>query len=225
MIFVTGGTGFVGRAIIRKLLGEGKGVRALYRDEKRCRFIDNPKVTWIKGEIGDIESLHRGMAGADCVIHLVGILVEPGAQTFDAIHGRGTENILEAARRSGVRRLLHMSALGSRPDAVSRYHQTKWKAEEAVRASSLEATIFRPSLIFGREDVSLNLFAKIISYSPMIPIPGTGESRQQPVWVEDVAECFVRSLERPASIGKTYALCGPGIDTPTGSFVFHTHSL
>jgi NADH dehydrogenase len=212
MIFVTGGTGFVGRSIVLRLLSRGERLRVLYRSE-RHRFVQDEKVEWILGEIGSKESLLRGMIGADAVLHLVGILVEPGGQTFEKLHVEGTRNVVEEMTQGGVRRLLHMSALGTRPNAASRYHQTKWQAEEIVRAAPLDATIFRPSLIFGQEDRSVNLLAKIASYAPAVPVLGSGENRLQPVWVEDVSESFVRSLNNPISYGKGYELCGPRVYT------------
>lgn len=212
MVFVTGGTGFVGRSIVRRLLSRGEQIRVLYRGERR-RFIQDERIEWIPGEIGSRESLLCGMKGADAVIHLVGILVEPGGQTFEKLHVDGTQNVVEAMKQSGVRRLLHMSALGTGPNAASRYHQTKWRAEALVLAAPPDATIFRPSLIFGREDRSVNLLAKIASYSPVVPVLGSGENRLQPVWVEDVSEAFVRSLKNPITYGKSYALCGPAVYT------------
>jgi NADH dehydrogenase len=212
MIFVTGGTGFVGRSIVRRLLSRGERVRMLYRSERR-RFIENEKIEWVVGEIGSRESLLRGVNGATAVIHLVGILVEPGEETFEKLHVEGTRNVVEVMKQSGVRRLLHMSALGTGPNAASRYHQTKWRAEALVRDAPLDATIFRPSLIFGPEDRAVNLLAKIASYSPMVPVLGSGENRLQPVWVEDVSESFVRSLDNPITYGKSYELCGPRVYT------------
>lgn len=208
MIFITGGTGFVGRSIVRRLLSRGERVRILYRSERR-RFIENEKIEWVPGEIGFRESLLRGANEATAVVHLVGLLVEPGEETFEKLHVEGTRNVVGAMKQAGVRRLLHMSALGTGPNAASRYHQTKWQAEEIVRASGLDATIFRPSLIFGKEDRSIHLLAKLAPYAPVIPVLGPGENRIQPVWVEDVAEAFVRSLPNPITYGKRYELCGP----------------
>ena len=117
--------------------------------------------------------------------------------------------MIAAAQKAGVRRFIHMSALGTRPKANSRYHQSKWAAEEAVRNSGLDWTIFRPSLIYGPRDHFVNLFAKISRFSPVVPIMGSGRSKFQPVGVEMVAKAFVGALTKPAAIGQTVDLCGP----------------
>jgi NADH dehydrogenase len=140
---------------------------------------------------------------------LVGIISEAGKKTFENIHVRGTENVVNAARTAGVKRFLQMSALGTRPNAVSRYHQTKWAAEELVRKSGLGFTIFRPSLIFGPHDKFVNMFARMSRFLPALPVMGTGKAKFQPVAVETVAGAFVRSLGEPRSVGQTYDLCGP----------------
>ena len=145
----------------------------------------------------------------DAVIHLVGIISEAGDQTFENVHTRGTQNLVHAARRAGVKRLLHMSALGTRPNAVARYHQSKWAAEEIVRESGLEWTIFRPSIIYGPDDGFVNLFAKISRFSPLVPIVGNGQTKFEPVPVEAVAHAFVKGLTEPKAIGSAFDLCGP----------------
>jgi NADH dehydrogenase len=114
-----------------------------------------------------------------------------------------------AAQQAKVRRFVHMSALGTRPNAASRYHQTKWAAEELVRHSGLDFTIFRPSLIYGPQDQFINLFARMIRLSPVVPLIGSPRARFQPVSVETVAAAFTKSLGEPKSIGQTYDLCGP----------------
>lgn len=208
VVFLTGATGFVGRAVVRRLLSQGEEVRALYRNEK-SRWIEDQKVEWVRGGIGSVDLLRDAMAGAEAVIHLAGSLIEPGGETFERVHVEGTGNVVEAMRRAGVRRLLQMSALGARPSAASRYHQTKWQAEEIVRAAPLQATVFRPSLLFGKEDRALNRLARLLPDLPFVPLPGPGENRLQPVWVEDVAACFVEALKRPETAGRIYPLCGP----------------
>jgi NADH dehydrogenase len=124
------------------------------------------------------------------------------------LHVQATENVLEAARRAGVGRYLQMSALGSRPDAVSAYHQTKWRAEESVRGSGLKWTIFRPSLIFGPHDAFITMLASQLRLAPVMPVIGSGSYRLQPIQADDVARCFALALEMPETIGQTYELCG-----------------
>jgi NADH dehydrogenase len=149
------------------------------------------------------------MQGCDAVIHLVGIIGEIGDQTFERVHFEGTRRVLEAALTSGVRRIVHMSALGTRPEAASRYHQTKWAAEEAVRSSGLDWTVFRPSLIYGPGDGFVNLFAGMSRWSPVLPVIGRGTSLLQPVSVDCVARAFARALDSKAAVHQTYDLCGP----------------
>ncbi len=157
----------------------------------------------------DAASLEGAVDGMEAVIHLVGIISEAGESTFENVHTRGTRNIVTATRQAGTRRFVHMSALGTRPNAASRYHQTKWAAEELVRHSGLDFTIFRPSLIYGPQDQFINLFARMIRRSPVVPVLGNPRARFQPVPVEAVAAAFAKSLGEPKSIGRTYDLCGP----------------
>src|SRR5687768_9499458 len=148
-VFITGASGFVGSAVLEELLSRGYSANALvHRGELQ---VTGDRVTTIKGDLFDRKALDEGLRGCDAVIHVVGIIMErPGkGVTFERIHVEGTRNVVDAAVRNGVRRYVHMSALGSRPDAASRYHRTKFQAEQYVRGSGLEWTIFRPSLIHG----------------------------------------------------------------------------
>ena len=154
MILVTGATGFIGSNLVRRLAAEAKPVRALVRDAEKARRVLGPDVETITGNIAEPVSLARAAEGADTIIHLVGIIQEARGATFEGIHVRGTENILAAAVRAGARRFVFQSALGTRPNAPSRYHQTKWRAEELVRASGLSWTILRPSLVYGPGTIS-----------------------------------------------------------------------
>jgi NADH dehydrogenase len=210
-VFVTGGTGFVGQEIIHQLLQEGSSVRALVRakgPQSANRFPGDTRVEAVPGDVLDPESLLRGMAGCEAVVHLVGIISEAGTATFENVHTRGTHNVLVAAEKVGLKRFVHMSALGTRPGARSRYHQTKWAAEEAVRASGLNYTIFRPSLIYGPHDHFVNLFAEIVRNSPVVPVMGRPDARLQPVHVEEVASAFAGALAEPRCFGRTLDLCG-----------------
>src|SRR5205823_9932145 len=149
--------------------------------------------------------------GCDTVIHLVGIIREHKSRgiTFDRIHRQGTVNVIDAAARAGARRFLHMSALGARPGARARYHQTKWAAEEAVRESPLAWTIFRPSVIYGPGDGFISLLAGMVRRLPVVPVIGDGRQRLQPVAVEQVAAGFARAVTVEASVKQAYAVAGP----------------
>jgi uncharacterized protein YbjT (DUF2867 family) len=211
-IGITGATGFVGQEITRCLHSAGHSIRILARrtlSPAACELVERYRVEVRPGDILDPASLAGALQDTNAVIHLVGIISEAGKSTFQNVHSAGTENMIAAAQRAGVRRFIHMSALGTRPNAKSRYHQTKWAAEETVRNSGLDWTIFRPSLIYGPQDHFINLFAGIARFSPVVPILGSGRTRYAPVGVELVAKAFLEALTTTAAIGQTYDLCGP----------------
>jgi NADH dehydrogenase len=210
-VLVTGGTGFVGRAVVATLLRRGHRVRCLVRPGSAGRLASLPGATAVTGDVTEPGSLPAALAGAEALVHLVGIIREqPGrGVTFDRLHTEATLNVVAAARASGVRRVLHMSALGTRPEARSRYHRTKWAAEQAVRESGLDWTIFRPSVIFGPGDGFVSLVARLVRWFPVVPVVGDGRNRFQPVAVGDVAETFARAVERPATAGAVFEVGGP----------------
>lgn len=210
MIVITGATGFVGEEVVRQARADGHAVRAIVRDVAQAEtFRQRHSVELFHGNVLHAPSLEGAMDGAKCVIHLVGIINEWQENTFERAHTQATINVVDAAKKAGVKRYLHMSALGTRPGAHSRYHQTKWAAEEAVRKSGLAWTIFRPSLIYGAHDISINVMAKMVRLSPFVPVLGNGYSKIQPVSVENVAKAFVAAIKNDATIGKVYDLCGP----------------
>lgn len=211
-VLVTGATGFVGREVVRQVHEAGHSIRILARTRNSSRVheaISRYGAEVHPGDVLDAASLDGAINGMEAVIHLVGIIAEVGESTFEEVHLHGTGNIVTAAQQGRARRFVHMSALGTRPNAASRYHQTKWAAEELVRHSGLDFTVFRPSLIYGPQDQFINLFARIIRLSPVVPLIGSPRARFQPVSVEAVAAAFVGSLGEPRSIGQTYDLCGP----------------
>jgi NADH dehydrogenase len=196
-IAITGATGYVGQAVVHKLLRRDHEVRALVRKPEAAGALQDLGVELIEGDLGDSSALRRLVEGVDAVIHLVGIIVETGRLGFEQVHVEGTEAVLTAARQAGSPLLLHMSALGARADAAAtRYHRTKWRAEEAVRASGVAHVIFRPSLIVGPGNPPLKVMLDMVRLSPVVPVIGDGRYRLQPIWLGDVAEAFARALER-----------------------------
>jgi NADH dehydrogenase len=210
-IFVTGATGFVGRAVVAALRAHGYAVRCLVRRGSELDLRGLEAIERVEGDVLAPDTLERDMAGCDTVVHLVGIIREDPAtlSSFERIHTQGTLNVLDAATATGVRRYLHMSALGSRPGARSRYHRSKWAAEEAVRACPIPWTIFRPSIIYGRGDQFVNLLAGLVRRYPIVPVIGSGQQRLQPVPVEHVAEGFARAVELSTSVKQAYDVGGP----------------
>ena len=215
-VLVTGATGFVGREILRELPRAGHETHILTRDgyADGTEAAEKGLSAQIHfGNLLNLDSLKHACRGMDAVIHLVGIISELGENTFDNIHTLGTQNMVNAAREAGVRRFIHMSALGTRPNAAARYHQSKWAAEELVRSSGLAWTIFRPSIIYGPGDQFVNRFARMARFSPALPVIGNGHSKFQPIPVGDVATCFVKAVNEKRSIGQTYDLCGRDVLT------------
>ena len=208
-VFVTGATGFVGRTVIQALRAEGYVVRCLVRrgSERDLRGVE--AIERVEGDVLSPQTLEEGMAGCDAVVHLVGIIREhvPTNTTFYRVHVQGTGNVVAAAASVGVRRYIHMSALGAREGARSRYHQTKWAAEEAVHACSLPWTIVRPSVIYGRGDGFVSLLVWVVRRLPVVPLIVGG--RLQPVPVEQVAQGVARALARPSAVKQTYEVGGP----------------
>lgn len=205
-IFITGGTGFVGGHLTRELLVRGHELRLLvHRGAPAVAGVEQ-----VEGDVTRLDSFEQATEGCDAVINLVGIIREFPSQgiTFERLHVQATENVLAAAKKAGVGRYLQMSALGTRPAAVSDYHRTKFRAEEQVRGSGLEWTIMRPSLIFGPKDAFVNMLAAQLRLAPVMPVIGNGAYRLQPIHADDVARCFGLALELPETVGQCYELCG-----------------
>ncbi|MDQ3888957.1 MAG: NAD(P)H-binding protein [Actinomycetota bacterium] len=214
MILVTGGTGFVGPKIVHALRAEDRAVRCLVRNPSsgRARRLQSWGCELVHGDMANPESLNRAAEGCDCVVHLVAVLAGSGRE-FERVMAEGTRDLVAAAKSAGVRRWVHMSALGTgeRTKNLTSYFRAKWEMERAVEEAGFDHTIFRPSFIFGRDGGVLHGVVRVVRYSPVVPVVGT--RRLQPVWVEDVASFFARSLSTPAAVNRTFDLGGP--DTVT----------
>ena len=208
MIFLAGGTGFVGGHVRNILLEHGNSIRLLTH-RNIAGAVERTQL--LKGDVTKPETFMDALPECDAVINLVGIIREfPGRGiTFKKLHVEATGNLIKACKHAGIKRYLHMSALGTGPHAVSRYHTTKYQAEQCVRDSGLDYTIFRPSIIFGPKDDFINKLACYIKDYPAVPVIGDGIYRLQPIAADDVARCFALALHMPETIGKTYELCGP----------------
>ena len=212
-VLVLGGSGFVGRYVVAQLAADGHSVVVLTRHRTRARhLLLLPTVQVVEGDPYDAATLARHAGGMTAAIDLVGILHEHGRTTFARAHVELPRLLVNACRSAGIARVLHMSALGARADAPSAYLRSKAEGEAVVANSGLAATIFRPSVIYGREDAFLNVFAQLARWFPVIPLAGA-HARFQPVWVGDVATCFVRALVDNETIGAHYDLCGPTVYT------------
>lgn len=209
-VFVTGSTGFVGNHVLNELLEKGHQVRALVRPGSEYKLKRPDEVESTPGTVEEPADLIQGMQGCDAIIHLVGIIRAFSSRgiTFEKLHTEATANVVAAAKETGVSRLLHMSALGAREDGPTPYLSTKYAAEELVRESGLDFTIFRPSLIFGRGGEAIKMFSDMVA-KIVVPIIGDGKYRFQPVSASTVAQGFEKALGLEEAHGKTLDVGGP----------------
>ena len=216
-ILVIGGTGFLGSAVVRELARRDTSADACFtlptrRRERAKHLLVLPTANVVSADVHDPAILAKLMAGQDAVINLVGILKggegQPYGKGFARAHVELPRKIAAAAKATGVRRVLHVSALKAAADAPSGYLRSKAAGEAVLRESGLDLTIFRPSVIFGKGDAFLTLFARLAKIAPLFPLAGAN-ARFQPVWLEDVVAVVADSLWRADSIGAAYDLCGP----------------
>jgi NADH dehydrogenase len=210
---VIGGAGFVGSSIVTKLDDAGYQVKVLTRHRERARhLILLPHVQVQTCNLQDDANLKEALSGCDAVINLVGILHESKNNRFDTAHHQLPKRIAAICEALGIKRLLHMSALQANEQAPSEYLRSKAKGEAALSAfqQRIDITVFKPSVIFGRHDSFLNLFATLIKWMPVIFL-AKPKAKFQPIWVEDVATIFVHSLDDDRTFGQSYELAGPAI--------------
>jgi uncharacterized protein YbjT (DUF2867 family) len=217
MILITGASGFIGSHLTQRLVQEEIPVRALVRDRQKAEEegrIIGLNIDYAQGDVTDPQSLQQALEGVTAVVHLVAIAVEKGPKSYEEVNYQGTVNMVEAAKKAGVRRFINMSQLGAEPGLPYRFLASKGKAQAYVAASGLDWTAFRPSVVWGPEDEFANTFAKLVPLTPVIfPIVGDENARFESVWVEDVVTCFVKALQDEGTIGQEYELGGPEVLT------------
>lgn len=214
VVLVTGGTGFIGSHIVKKLIGRGHQVVIMSRDPNRTAGRVPEGVQVRQGDIRDRASLERAMVGVQAVVCAVQFPNHPvenpaKGHTYLAVDGEGTERQVAAAVAAGVKRFIYLSGAGTRPGQRAPWFLAKLRAEKAVRESGIPYTIFRPSWVYGPEDRSLNKFVAFARFLPFIPVIGNGQTRIQPVYVEDLAEAVAISVDLPRSVNRAYELGGP----------------
>jgi NADH dehydrogenase len=214
-VLLTGATGYVGSYVLRALRDAGHVVRCLLHRPSADLARTGAGVETALGDVTDPASLEGVFADCDAAVHLVGIIDEGPGRTFDGIHVGGTRHVVEAARRAGVERFVHMSANGARPEDGTAYQTTKWEAEQVVTGAGFDHwTIFRPSILFGRPDPGRPEFAsqlldELVRPFPALPVFGDGTYELQPVHVTEVAGAFAQALKREAAHGRTFLAAGP----------------
>lgn len=217
LVTVFGGSGFVGRHVVRELLRRRWRVRAAVRRPDLAGHLQPlGMVGWVQPVQANLRyrwSVDRAVTDADAVVNLVAILNERGRQRFDAVHAFGARAVAEASRAAGIARLVHISAIGADPNSASAYARTKAAGEAAVFETVPGAVVFRPSILFGPEDHFFNRFAAMARYLPGFPLFGGGRTRFQPAFVGDVARAIADAVEGKVRRGMTYELGGPEVKT------------
>ncbi len=217
LVTVFGGSGFIGRHVVRALLKRGWRVRAAVRRPDLAGHLQPlGMVGWVQPIQANLRyrwSVERAVEGADVVVNLVGILAEKGAQSFDAVQADGARVVAEAARDAGLARIVHGSAIGADPESPSQYGRSKAAGEAAVLETLPASTIIRPSLVFGPEDDFFNRFAALARLLPALPLFGGGRTRFQPLYVNDLAQVFAEAVDGKTHSGAVYETGGPDIRT------------
>lgn len=217
MILVTGGSGYLGSHIVRKLVEAGKSVRVMVHNRQRAEResrLNGLSIEWVEADVTRPESLVAALDGVETIVHTVAIAIEKGGRTYESINYQGTVNLVDAAKKLGIRRFINISQLGASPDLPYRFLASKGRAQAYVAQSGLDWTAFRPSVIWGPEDEFANTFAKLVPLTPLIfPIVGGEDARFEPVWVEDVASSVLKALDDPSTAQQEFELGGPEILT------------
>jgi NADH dehydrogenase len=209
MIVIAGATGFVGGHLTHHLLSRGARIKGFARSEQSAQVLSDKGIEVIRGDITVKETLYKTLDADDFVIHLVGIIEEKGSATFRSIHVDGTAAFIKEAQRAGVRHFFYQSALGADLNSWSGYLRTKAEAEEIVRNSGLQYTIFRPSLIIGPWDGFTKKLIDMLKMYPVIPMPGEGAARFQPIFIKDWLSCVDKVIAEPDHYNSIFEIGGP----------------
>lgn len=208
-VAILGGSGFIGSSLVFKLLHIGARINFLTHRSDPDLLSPGGQIKFFKGDINDSKSLENCFSGCAALYHLVGIIAETKSQTFQKTVLEGTEAVIHAARKTGVKKIIYLSALGTNLHAKSNYHRTKYGAEQLIIKSGLDYTIFRPSVVFGSGDQFINMIARMVRQFPVVPVIGDGQYKLQPVFVEDLTTIMALSLARSQSSNKLYEVGGP----------------
>lgn len=214
-VCVFGGTGFLGRRLVRRLAGEGATLRVAVRSPERAQSVlqtvDPDRVQVLRADVRDPASVAAAVAGADAVVNAVSAYVEKAGVSFESVHVQGARTLAQEAFAAGVARLVLVSGIGADPESASAYIRARGRGELAARQAFPGATVVRPGAMFGPGDALFGALADIVRLFPVVPLIGGGRTRVQPVYVEDVAEAIARVLAERGSAGQTYELTGPGV--------------
>src|SRR6266568_1044435 len=214
MILITGATGYIGRHLVARLVAQGERPRCLVRDVNRAkRLLPVSKVELVTGVTTSPDSLDAAVHGVDTIIHAAFLTADnkqSAGNEYEKTNVQGTANLLKAAKRAGVKRIIEMGGLGTKPDKPGSYMQGRYLAEKMLKESGLDWTIIQPSVLFGKDAPFIKGLADLIRTAPIVPLIGGGKTMFQPIYVEDVVTVIMRVLEDPArTSGKTYTIGGP----------------
>jgi NADH dehydrogenase len=213
-VTVFGGTGFLGRAVVARLLDAGMTIRVASRQpEPVSAYRAVGRVSLVQADVRDAQAVTAAVEGAQAVVNAVGLYLQRGAETFDAIHVQGAATVARLAARAGVRKLIHVSGIGADRASASGYVRARANGESVVRDGFEAAVILRPSVLFGPGDAFLNTIDAFTRVTPLFPLFGRGQTRLQPVYVDDVADAIYRCIDGEVATGRLCELGGPKVYT------------
>jgi NADH dehydrogenase len=207
-IAITGASGFIGSALTRALGQKGFSLRLIVH-KKKPDLLDRDKFDIKTADVHNIDTLVQAFININIIYHIVGIIAETRQLTFEKTVAGGTRNVVEAAQKCGVKKIVYLSALGTSDKSQSKYHQAKWKSEEYIRNSGIDYVILRPSVVFGPDDEFLNMIAGMIKRLPLIPVIGDGNYELQPIYIDDLVKIMIACLDNEKAVNRMVEIGGP----------------